>query len=145
MMIWHRQGILRRSINISPSRPGLFLSAGPEFLERGEFSQQFVPEMDSKTIVSAYFSPDYHTAPGLSHPYKTYTCISTPIMYTCMSTPKHIHVYRLQTYHGWSKSKHTTDFKSLPLQKSPTSFHGSPRTYQTRFLGSPQNFKLGFT
>jgi len=33
----------------------------------------------------------------------------------------------------------------LRLPKIPTSFHGSPRTYQSRFLGSRQSFKIGFT
>ena len=40
--------------------PGLFLSAGPEFLERGNFFQQFFPVLLSKTIV-ALFAPDYYT------------------------------------------------------------------------------------
>jgi len=35
--------------------------------------------------------------------------------------------------------------KQLRLPKFATSFHRSPRTYQTHFLGSPQNFKQGFT
>jgi len=38
-----------------------------------------------------------------------------------------------------------SDFKKLRLPKIPTNFHGSPRTYQSRFLGSAQNFKQGFT
>jgi len=47
-------------------QPGLFLSASAEFLERDEFSQQFFSELAPQNIVSAYFSPDYYTAPGLS-------------------------------------------------------------------------------
>jgi len=38
-----------------------------------------------------------------------------------------------------------SDLKQLRLPKFPTSFHGCPRTYQSRFLGSPKNFKQGFT
>ena len=38
-----------------------------------------------------------------------------------------------------------TLFEILRLPKILTSFHGSPRIYQTRFVGSPQQFKQGFT
>jgi len=38
-----------------------------------------------------------------------------------------------------------SDFKSLPLPKFQTSFHGSPRTDHTRFHGSPHIFKQIFT
>jgi len=38
-----------------------------------------------------------------------------------------------------------SDFTWLRLPWFPTSFHRSPRTHQTRFLGSPQNFKQDFT
>jgi len=48
------------------SRPGLFLSARPEFLERGEVFNKKFPEVAPQKNVSAYFSPDYYTAPVLS-------------------------------------------------------------------------------
>jgi len=57
----------------TPPRPGLFLSAGPEFLERGEFFQQFLQEFSLGKIVSAYFPPDYNTAPILSSAIKLST------------------------------------------------------------------------
>ena len=38
-----------------------------------------------------------------------------------------------------------SDFKKLRLPKIPTNFHGSPRTYQSLFLGSAQYFRQGFT
>ena len=46
----------------------------------------------------------------------------------------------LRTHH----TRRRSDLKSLQLPKFPTRFHKSPRTYQTYFRGSPQNFKQGF-
>ena len=37
------------------------------------------------------------------------------------------------------------DLKQLRLPKFPTNFHGSPRTYQTRFQWNPQIFTRDFT
>ena len=47
----------------TPPRPGLFLSAEPEFLKRGEFFQQFFQRGRSRKLPEG---PDYHTATGLS-------------------------------------------------------------------------------
>jgi len=46
------------------SRPDLFLSARPEFLER--FLNKNIPEVAPQKNVSAYFSPNYYIAPVLS-------------------------------------------------------------------------------
>ena len=45
------------------SRPGLFLSDRLEFLERDEIFKQNFPEVVPQKNVSAYFSPNYYTAP----------------------------------------------------------------------------------
>ena len=53
------------SVNICPPRPGLFLSAGPEFLERGALFPECAPQK-----LSANFSLDYT---GLGQ-HKVQTC-----------------------------------------------------------------------
>jgi len=58
-VIWILTGFLWALVHISPPRPGLFLSALPEFLEKDKFFQVF----PGVGIVSAFFSPDYCTAP----------------------------------------------------------------------------------
>jgi len=50
-------------VHNTPSRPGLFLSVRPEFLERGEVFKQNFPEVAPQKNMSAYFSPYYNTAP----------------------------------------------------------------------------------
>ena len=88
--IWFA-GILHRPVFIfSPSRPGLFLSVWPQFLERGKFFQQIFPGLAPQKLVSAYFSPDYYTAPGLS----TYLESSKTSRWPSLShTPTHTHTY----------------------------------------------------
>jgi len=45
----------------------------------------------------------------------------------------------------WQHGQRRSDFKQWRLPNFPTSFHVSPRTYQTCFLGNPQKFKQEFT
>jgi len=61
-ILWHQV------FYIPPPWPGLFLSSEPEFLERCKFFQYFLLEFFPEQILSesAYFSPDYCTAPVLS-------------------------------------------------------------------------------
>ena len=63
-------------VHNTPSRPGLFLSARPEFLERGEVSNKNFPEVAPQKNVSAYFSPNYHTAPVPSLSNGFFFCVS---------------------------------------------------------------------
>jgi hypothetical protein len=50
----------------TPCRPGLFLSAAAKFLERAEIFNKIFPELAPQKNVSAYFSPNYYTAPVLA-------------------------------------------------------------------------------
>ena len=56
-----REAFWGDGVNISPPRPGLFLSLRPEFLEKGQFDCWPI-----KTLCQAYFPRDYYTVPSLS-------------------------------------------------------------------------------
>jgi len=63
--IWFAKTLRRPCFILTP--PGLASSsASPEFLERGEFFQYIFLDLAAKKSVSAFFSPDYYTAPVLS-------------------------------------------------------------------------------
>jgi len=65
---WH-------SDNISPPYPGLLLSAGPKFLERGEFFQQFSPELATKRLCQSFLF-DQTTTPLRSSPARQFIVMS---------------------------------------------------------------------
>ena len=59
--IWFAGEIFSTHVHNIPSHPGLFLSAGPEFLNRGEVFNKNFPEVAPQKNVSACFSPNYYT------------------------------------------------------------------------------------
>ena len=54
--IWFAEEIFSTHVHNTPSRPGLFLSARPEFLERGEGFNKFAGDGPSKKRVSIFFT-----------------------------------------------------------------------------------------
>jgi len=55
--IWFAEEIFSTHVRNTPSRPGLFLSARPEFLERGEGFNKFAGDGPSKKRVSIVSCP----------------------------------------------------------------------------------------
>ena len=70
-------------VHNTPSRPGLFLSDGPEFLERGEvFKQKFPRCSPSKKHFSAFFTKLLHRrSPDLNHDQDRVDAFSTYLVH----------------------------------------------------------------
>jgi len=52
---WSSSDLLWPSVHISPPQPGLFLSAGPEFLEKASFSNKFSRYLPTKKLCNHFF------------------------------------------------------------------------------------------
>ena len=72
--------------------------------------------------------------------------ITTSIVVQRLETGLSIYKIYLQTVKvGCIHRQRKSDLESLRLSKFPTSFHRSPRTHQTRLLGTSRNFEQVFT
>jgi len=86
-----------------------------------------------------------------THSFVTWLIRTWPVERGCVSFVAPLHACKrcerpcaciqLHGVHRWRRS----DLKWLRLPKFQTNFHKIPRTYQTRFQGSPPNFKRIFS